>query len=108
MSASSLAPLTARARQIRDAFDRHNTAAGRRPWSATELAQGFSADVGNLNKLVMMHAGLREAPPDLHARLAHELADCFWSVLVLADAHNVDLAKAFRETMTSLETKLQG
>ncbi|MGC4072022.1 MAG: MazG nucleotide pyrophosphohydrolase domain-containing protein [Nibricoccus sp.] len=55
----------------------------------------------------MMRAGLREAPPDLDARLAHELADCLWSVLVLADAHGINLENAFHDTMNSLETKLR-
>ena len=55
----------------------------------------------------MMRAGLRDAPADIDARLAHELADCFWSVLVLAQVHGVDLEKAFHETMASIETKLE-
>ncbi|ATC64136.1 nucleotide pyrophosphohydrolase [Nibricoccus aquaticus] len=105
--ASPLAPLTQRAREIRAAFDAHNTAAGRPTWTPLQLAQGFSADVGALNKLLMMRAGLREAPPDLDARLAHELADCLWSILVLADAHGIDLEKSFHNTMDSLEAKLR-
>jgi NTP pyrophosphatase (non-canonical NTP hydrolase) len=104
---STLSSLTRRAREIRACFDTNNTNAGRRPWTPLELAQGFAGDVGALNKLVMMRAGLRESPPDLDTRLAHELADCLWSVLVLADAHGVDLEKAFHDTMNSLETKLR-
>ena len=104
---SPLAPLTRRAREIRACFDAANTAAGRRPWTPVELTQGFSADVGALNKYIMMRAGLRDAPPDLDARLAHELADCLWSVLTIADAHGVDLDTAFHQTMNELETKLR-
>ncbi len=107
MPASPLAPLTARAREIRAAFDAANTAAARPTWTPLQLAQGFSADVGALNKLLMMRAGLRAAPPDLDARLAHELADCLWSILVLADAHSIDLDAAFHTTMNSLETHLR-
>ncbi len=107
MPASPLTPLTQRAREIRAAFDAANTAAGRRPWTPAEIAQGFSADTGALNKLVMMHAGLREKSPDLPARLAHELADCLWSILILADAHAINLETAFHQTMNSLETQLR-
>lgn len=102
-----LAPLTSRALEIRTRFDVHNVAAGRRPWTPAEIAQGFAGDVGALNKLVMTRAGLREAPANIDARLAHELADCLWSVLVLAEAHGVDLEKSFYETMASIEAKLQ-
>jgi len=106
--ALTLPLLTQRALEIRGRFDAANTAAGRRAWTPAELAQGFAADVGALNKLVMMRAGLRDAPSDLDARLAHELADCLWSVLVLAAAHDIDLEASFHHTMDTLETKLRG
>jgi NTP pyrophosphatase (non-canonical NTP hydrolase) len=106
MTASTLAPLTARAREIRAAFDAHNTGADRPTWTPLQLAQGFAADVGALNKLLMMRTGLREAPPDLDARLAHELADCLWSLLILADAHAIDLESAFQQTMSDIEQTL--
>ena len=43
---------------------------------------------------------------DLDEALAHELADCLWSVLTLADAYDVDLARAFTGTMDELEASL--
>lgn len=82
------------------------TARGGAPWTRAELAQGFAGDVGALMKLVMAREGRREAPPDLDARLAHELADCLWSVLVLAEACGIDLERAFLATMEELERKL--
>jgi phosphoribosyl-ATP pyrophosphohydrolase len=51
----------------------------------------------------MMRAGLRNAPPDIDARLAHELADCLWSVLVLAHEHGVHLEAAFSRTMAEIQ-----
>ena len=57
-------------------------------------------------KLVMAKEGRREGPADLDAKLAHELADCLWSVLVLADAYGVDVGQAFLRTMRELEAKL--
>ena len=92
--------------EIRSLYAAVETATGGRPWSRAELAQGFAGDVGALMKLVMAKDGRRAAPPDLDAKLAHELADCLWSVLVLADACGVDLERAFTTTMSELETKL--
>jgi NTP pyrophosphatase (non-canonical NTP hydrolase) len=37
--------------------------------------------------------------------LAHELADCLWSIIVIADEAGVDLEKAFFETMKEIELR---
>jgi NTP pyrophosphatase (non-canonical NTP hydrolase) len=73
-----------------------------RPWSNEEVALGFVGDVGDLVKLVMAESGVRDIP-DARQKLAHELADCLWSVLVLAEAYDVDLERAFVRTMDELE-----
>jgi len=44
--------------------------------------------------------------PAADARLAHELADCLWSLLALADRYRIDLEHAFAETMDALEQQL--
>jgi NTP pyrophosphatase (non-canonical NTP hydrolase) len=104
-ASSDLAQLTARARHIRELYAAQETLRTGRPWTRAELAQGFVGDVGDLMKLVMAKEGLRSAK-NLDAALAHELADCLWCVLVLADAYGVDLGSAFDRTMTGLERKL--
>lgn len=101
-----LAELTRRAVEVRARYAAAETARGGPPWSRAELAQGFVGDVGALMKLVMAKEGRREGPPNLDAKLEHELADCLWSVLVLADAYGVDLERAFAATMDGLEAKL--
>jgi NTP pyrophosphatase (non-canonical NTP hydrolase) len=100
-----LAELSRRALEIRSRYAATESAHGGKPWSRSELAQGFAGDVGVLMKLVMAKDGRRAGPPDLDARLAHELADCLWSVLVLADACGVDLEAAFATTMNEIEAK---
>jgi NTP pyrophosphatase (non-canonical NTP hydrolase) len=55
-------------------------------WTNEELALGFVGDVGDLTKLVVAMEGKRDIP-DAESKLAHELADCLWSVIVLADVH---------------------
>jgi NTP pyrophosphatase (non-canonical NTP hydrolase) len=101
-----LAELTRRAIAVRARFAAAEAARGGLPWSRAELAQGFAGDLGALMKLVMAKEGRREGPANLDAKLAHELADCLWSVLVLADAYGVNLEHAFFATMGELEAKL--
>ena len=62
---------------------------------------GFVGDVGDLAKLVQGKAGVRPTA-ELDEKLAHELADCLWSVFTLADEYGVDLESSFAETVTSL------
>jgi len=78
-----------------------------RAWGANELVLGFVGDVGDLARLAQAKAGVRPHP-DLDAAVAHELADCLWSVIALADAFDVDLESAFRDTMESLTQRLGG
>jgi NTP pyrophosphatase (non-canonical NTP hydrolase) len=67
---------------------------------------GFVGDVGDLSKLVMAKANLRHIS-DVDAKIAHELADCLWSVLVIADRLDVDLEDAFSKTMAELDGRLE-
>jgi len=100
-----LAGLQARAVAISELYDQYNEAAGRTAWTTGDLALGFVGDVGDLAKLVMAVDGRRDIE-NARTRLGHELADCLWSVLVLADRYNVDLAAEFTHMTNTLETKL--
>jgi len=103
----NLTALTVRAKRIRELYAALERRRSGTPWNNAELAQGFVGDVGDLMKLVMAKEGRRRSKKkNLDAALAHELADCLWSVLVLTDAYNVNLEKAFRLTMAKLERKL--
>jgi NTP pyrophosphatase (non-canonical NTP hydrolase) len=100
-----LAELTEHALQIRQAFAAREQSRTGRPWTREEIMQGFVVDVGDLMRLVMARSGARFVA-DADAKLAHELADCLWSVLVLAKLYDVDLEQEFLATMTGLEAKL--
>lgn len=100
-----LAELTRRAEEVRSRFDAQARSQGCAPWKRAEIAQGLVGDVGDLMKLLMAKDGLRSAT-DLDAKLAHELADCLWSILVLARLCDVDLEQAFMKTMTEIAAKL--
>jgi NTP pyrophosphatase (non-canonical NTP hydrolase) len=93
---------TASARELRELYAALETRLHGRAWNATEIALGFVGDVGDLAKLIQASAGIRSVP-DLEPKLAHELADCLWSVLVLADQLGVDLESAFSTTMAELK-----
>ena len=98
-----LAQLTDRARRLQERFAAR--AGPGRAWTREAVMQGFVVDVGDLMRLVMAKAGSRPVA-DVDRKLAHELADCLWSVLVLAHHYDVDLEKEFLATMDEVEAKL--
>ena len=77
---------------------------GRR-WTSEEIMLGFVGDVGDLAKLVQGKAGVR-AIAGLEGKVAHELVDCLWCVLVLADEYGVDLEKEFPPMMETLARRI--
>ncbi|UFN45887.1 nucleoside triphosphate pyrophosphohydrolase family protein [Nocardioides okcheonensis] len=94
-----------RARAIRARYAEVEASAYGRSWTTEEVMLGFVGDVGDLAKLVQGKAGVRPRE-DLDEALAHELADCLWCVMTLADAYDVDLAAAFTSTMDELDASL--
>lgn len=99
------AEMQERARVIRRQYARDEVRRHGRSWTPEETMLGFAGDVGDLAKLVQSKAGVR--PRDgLDAALAHELADCLWSIVTLADCYDVDLESAFTTTMKELSEYL--
>lgn len=94
-----------RAMEIRQRYAALEEAKFGRSWSGEEIAMGFVGDVGDLIKLVMARHGIRDIP-DANEKLGHELADCLWAVIVLAEVYGVDLERAFLTTMDDLETHI--
>jgi len=89
------------ARQIEAAYGTKNEIDGRREWTVEQYVAGFVGDVGDLSKLVMAKCGYREAH-DVDERIAHELSDCLWSILVIADKLQLDLASVYKRNMDAL------
>ncbi|WP_345035286.1 MazG nucleotide pyrophosphohydrolase domain-containing protein [Streptomyces sannanensis] len=100
-----LGELQKRAIRIHDLYDELNRLERGRGWTREEFMLGFAGDVGDLAKLVMAEEGAREMPGG-RAALEHELADCLWSVLILAYRYNIDLDDAFSRTMAELESAI--
>jgi NTP pyrophosphatase (non-canonical NTP hydrolase) len=78
-----------------------------RAWTTQELALGFVGDVGDLAKLVQAHAGVRSID-DCHAKLGHELSDCLWSILVLANKCGIDLQAEFTRNTREISDHVSG
>ena len=97
--------MAARAVRVRERYAAYEVARYGRAWTAQEVALGLVGDVGDLMKLVQARSGVRDIP-EAEAKLAHELADCLWSVMVLAQMHGVDLEAAFGRTTDELEAQL--
>jgi NTP pyrophosphatase (non-canonical NTP hydrolase) len=98
--------LAERARDIQLAYKQLNERQGHQSWGAAEYMQGFVGDVGDLAKLIMAKNNFRDID-DTDKKIAHELADCLWSVIVLANELHVDLEAAFKQTMDELENRVK-
>ncbi len=72
-----------------------------RPWTTEELTLGFMGDVGDLAKLIQANEGIRDIE-DYKSKLGHELSDCLWSVIVLANKCGVNLEAEFSKNIKGL------
>lgn len=97
--------MTDRALAIRTLYDGFERRSYGREWSTEELALGLVGDIGDLAKLIQAWEGVRTVD-EVGTKLGHELADILWSVIVIADKCQVDLASSFSATMDEIETSL--
>ena len=91
-----------RALNIRTLYEQKEEQLYGTSWTSEEITLGFVGDVGDLAKLVIAENGKR-AFENSREKLEHELADCLWSVIVLAHLHEIDLEKSFMATMDELQ-----
>ena len=103
---TSFKALSERAAEIRALYSEYEKSLYGRPWTDEEIALAFVGDVGDLMKLVQAKNGVRNIP-DFEAKLAHELADCLWSICTLASVYKIDLEEAFARTMDEIEQSVQ-
>jgi hypothetical protein len=93
-----------RAKVIRDKYAIIEKNVAGKPWGSLERTQGLVVDVGDLMRLVMAKNNLRKAE-NVDEKLKHELADCLWSIIIIADELGIDLETAFNEAMSEIEAK---
>lgn len=97
--------ISKRAIEIRTKYDKLNQEKRGVTWNEQQLMAGFVGDVGNLSKIIMAKNGLRQMD-NIDEKLAHELCDCLWSVLVLAHKYNINLSDEFMKTMDELDSRI--
>ena len=97
--------LLERAVEIRKQYEMQEKQLYGSEWTNEEIALGFVGDVGDLAKLIVAENGKRNIA-NSREKLAHELSDCLWSVIVLARAHDIELENSFTDTMNKLEKHL--
>ena len=76
--------LKQRALDISRLFDKQNLKKRQQIWDYSAVMAGFVGDVGDLSELIMAKNNFRHKE-DIDKALAHELSDCLWSIIVLAD-----------------------
>jgi NTP pyrophosphatase (non-canonical NTP hydrolase) len=94
-----------RALELRRQYEKRETELYGSPATSLEIADGFVGDVRNLIKLILAENG-QAAIANSREKLEAQLAHCLWSVLVLAEMHNVNLETSFMEAMDRLEAHL--
>jgi NTP pyrophosphatase (non-canonical NTP hydrolase) len=94
-----------RAMDLRRQYEIKETNLYGSPSTSVNIAEGFAGDVNNLVKLVEAEHGQRQIA-NSKEKLDAQLAHCLWSVVVLANMHNVNLENSFMEAMDRLENHL--
>lgn len=93
--------------QLNALYEELETKRWGRIWTTAELALGFVGDVGDLAKLIQAHAGIRDID-DCREKLGHELSDCLWSIIVLANKCDIDLQAEFVKNTKGLVAYVSG
>lgn len=87
-------------------YEELQSAENREPWQIMDYMAGFVGDVGKLSKLIMAVEGRRDIA-NADQMIGHELADCLWSVIVIAEKLGVDLPAEFNATMDELSVSIR-
>ncbi|MBD8527863.1 MazG nucleotide pyrophosphohydrolase domain-containing protein [Pseudomarimonas arenosa] len=99
--------LQQRALELNGLYERLEIEKYGRVWTAQELALGFVGDVGDLAKLIQAHVGVRSID-NCQEKLGHELADCLWSIMVLAQKCGIDLESEFVKNTKEISAYVAG
>jgi hypothetical protein len=93
--AMALVPCFARLRTIRVHYSQLELAKYGEEWKTLEKLDGTKGDLGKLSKLETGRRGLRDGfSPEA---LSHELVDCLWSLVIVADSAGIDPETACAE-----------
>lgn len=94
--------LVSKALEVRKAYEKYEIDTLGKKWTKENFAEGLVGDVGDLMKLIMAKEGVRRID-NVDEKLAHELSDCLWSIIMLAELYGVNLEEAFMKNMEELK-----
>jgi NTP pyrophosphatase (non-canonical NTP hydrolase) len=100
-----LKELSKKALEIKEKYHKLERKKIGRTWTNSEIMEGFVVDVGELMRIVMEKEGIRKGR-NINEELKHEMGDCLYSLLVLAEKYEIDLEKAFEDTMDKLKDRI--
>jgi len=105
MTYDDLVKIAMDTRQHLESYEERTTG---KTWGNEKLLIGLVSDIGDLARLVLAKEGFRAAGADLDKALRHELADCLWAIIVLAEKYDINLADALVEMSEEIREKLEG
>jgi len=98
--------LVNKAIETRNAYDKINKTEFGKVWSKEHFAQGLVGDVGDLMKIIMAKEGVKQIE-NADEKLAHELSDCLWSIIILAKLYDINLEESFIKNMDKINAHIQ-
>lgn len=94
-------------KEIQGEYDTLNRELNQREWGTREYVEALVGDVGDLTKLVMMQNSLRpNKHNDLKQKIRHEICDCLWSIILIADKEGVVLEDEYMKQMDQLKQRI--
>jgi len=75
-------------------------------WNAKDYVQGFVGDVGDLSKYISLKFSKRKVK-DIDNKVKHELADCLWSIIAIADELGINLEKEYKINLEYINQRLE-
>jgi NTP pyrophosphatase (non-canonical NTP hydrolase) len=97
---SDIKVLEQRAMEIRRQYDELNKKRSGQPWDAVKLTREFKKNVSELMTIVEQDIVDRK-------KLSHELADCLWSILMIARKLDIDIERAFWTAMGETDQRFR-
>jgi NTP pyrophosphatase (non-canonical NTP hydrolase) len=98
--------LTKEALRIRKLYSELEKKNYGKPWGNLEIFNGFVADVGDLSRLILAKEGKRKIE-NIYPKLDHEISDCLWALLILAENYKIKISKTFPKNMKILEKRIK-
>lgn len=94
-----------RALEVAQLYAQRNSRAGHQAWDATAYLLGLIGDLGSLAKTAMENDNYR--PPTDGNDIGHHLADCLYSIILVAQTRGADLEWWFTVTMDKIKEDLR-